>query len=161
MPLEFILHPFAAAFTSLLIGTIWYHPKVFGTVWMKESGMTEEKIKQASPLKKYGLALLCAFFIAFILQFLSIHQTGAISMIGGDTENALPSFSAFMTDYGTAFRTFKHGVAHGAMAGLLFATPIICSNALFEDKSFKHALINAGYWIVTCAIMGGIVCAWV
>ena len=161
MDSSFLLHLFVAAFSSLLIGFIWYHPKVFGTAWMKASGMTEEKIKNSNPAKIYGLALLCAFFVAFVLQFLTIHQTGVVSLIGGDPSSALPSFEAFMADYGANFRTFKHGALHGFMAGLFFALPIIATNALFEQKSAKHAFINGGYWIVTCMVMGGIVCAWV
>lgn len=81
-------------------------------------------------------------------------------MVGGDTEGALPSFQAFMDDYGNAFRTFKHGVIHGIIAGIFVALPIIGTNALFERKGAKYILINTGYWIVTLAIMGGIICAW-
>ena len=158
---DFFLHPLVASLASLVIGFIWYHPKVFGTAWMKATGMTEEKMKATNPAKTYGLALLCAFFVAFILQFLSIHQTGAFSLIDGNIETALPSYQAFMDDYGTVYRTFKHGAFHGTMAGVFFALPVICTNALFEQKSAKHAFINSGYWIVTCAVMGGIVCAWV
>ena len=82
-------------------------------------------------------------------------------MIGGDPATALPSYNAFMADYGTAFRTFKHGALHGTIAGLFIALPIIGTNALFERKSAKYIFINSGYWIVTLAIMGGIVCGWV
>jgi hypothetical protein len=31
---------------------------------------------------------------------------------------------------------------------------------MFEKKSVKYVAINAGYWIVTLAIMGGIICQW-
>lgn len=34
-----------AAFPTLIVGFIWYNPKVFGTIRMKESGMTEENMK--------------------------------------------------------------------------------------------------------------------
>ena len=37
-----------AALSILVIGFIWYHPKVFGTIWMKEIGMTEEKAKKGN-----------------------------------------------------------------------------------------------------------------
>ncbi len=149
-----------AAISALVVGAVWYNPKVFGTAWMQAAGMTEEKMKGANMGKIFGLALLFAFFLAFALQFLTIHQTGAISMVGGDVENALPSFHAFMDDYGTAFRTFKHGVLHGVIAGIFIALPILGTNALFERKSGKYILINAGYWIVTLGLMGGIICAW-
>ncbi|MCH4552151.1 MULTISPECIES: DUF1761 domain-containing protein [Aestuariibaculum] len=149
-----------AAFSALLVGFIWYHPKVFGTAWMQAADMTEEKMQGANMGKIFGLALLFSFFLAFALQFLTIHQSGAVSMVGGDVENALPSFHAFMEDYGTAFRTFKHGVLHGVIAGIFIAMPILGINALFERRSGKYILIHTGYWIVTLALMGGIVCAW-
>ena len=34
MEMNFI-SPVVAAFTTLLVGFVWYHPKVFGTAWMK------------------------------------------------------------------------------------------------------------------------------
>lgn len=94
------------------------------------------------------------------MQFLTIHQTGAMGMVGGDVENALPSYAAFMADYGNVFRTFKHGALHGTIAGIFIALPIIGTNALVERKSAKYIFINAGYWVVTLAIMGAIVCGW-
>ena len=79
-------------------------------------------------------------------------------MIGGNVDTAQPSYEAFMADYGGAFRTFKHGALHGTMAGVLIALPIIGTNALFDRKSAKYIFINAGYWIVTLAVMGAILC---
>jgi len=150
----------AAAVSALVMGFIWYNPKIFGTAWMQAAEMTEDKMKGAQMGKIFALALFFSFLLAFALQFITIHQTGALGMIGGNIEEAKPSFQAFMDDYGDAFRTFKHGVLHGAIAGIFIALPIIGITVLFERKGAKYILINAGYWIVTLAIMGGIVCAW-
>lgn len=148
-----------AALSTLPVGFIWYNPKVFGTIWMKETGMTEEKAKGANMVKVFGLTIIFAFFMAFILQMLVIHQFGALGMTGGDPTLAKPSYTAFMADYGDAFRTFKHGMLHGFMTGLLFALPMIGINSQFERKSWKYILITGGYWVVCCTIMGGIICA--
>lgn len=150
----------AAAASSLFVGFIWYSPKVFGIAWMRAAGMTEDKMKSGNMALIFGLSLLFAFFISFELQFLTIHQTGALGMVGGDLTNALPSYEAFMSDYGNAFRTFKHGALHGFMAGLFFAFPIMAINAMFERKSWKYILINSGYWLVCLTIIGAIVCGW-
>jgi len=91
---------------------------------------------------------------------MSIHQTGALSLIGGDSSTALPSYAAFMADYGDSYRTFKHGALHGTMIGLLIGLPILATQALFERKSVKYVAINAGYWIITLALMGGVICQW-
>jgi hypothetical protein len=149
-----------AAFSTLVVGFIWYNPKVFGTIWMKESGMTEEKMKGGNMLMIFVVSFIYAFFISFVLQYLTIHQTGALGMVGGDATIAKPSYAAFMTDYGMAFRTFKHGALHGFMAGLFLALPVIGTNALYERRSFKYTLVTGGFWIVCFMIMGGIICAW-
>ena len=151
----------AAAISALVVGFVWYNPKVFGNAWMQAADMSEEKIKGGNMAKIFGLVFFFAILLAFSLQFLTIHQTGALGMIGGDPATALPSYEAFMADYGSSFRTFKHGALHGTIAGLFIALPIIGTNALFERKSAKYIFINSGYWIVTLAIMGGIVCGWV
>jgi hypothetical protein len=148
-----------SALSTLVVGFIWYHPKVFGTIWMNEAGITEEQMKGSNMILIFGMSILYAFLISFILQFLVIHQSGAMGMIGGDPTKALPSFQAFMADYGTAFRTFKHGALHGFMTGLFFALPVIGVGALYERRSWKYILIAGGYWVITCMIMGGIICA--
>jgi hypothetical protein len=84
-------------------------------------------------------------------------------MIGGPDfiDSAKPSYAAFMADYGTVLRTFKHGALHGFMSGLFLAFPLIAINGLFERKSWKYIFIHAGYWTVSMTIMGAIVCGWV
>ena len=151
---------FVAALSTLVVGFVWYNPKVFGTIWMKESGLTEENMKAGNMLLIFGLSLLYAFFISLILQMLTIHQFGALGMVGGDPTIAKPSYNAFMADYGLAFRSFKHGALHGFMTGLFLALPLIGTNALYERRSFKYTLVTGGFWIVCFMIMGGIICAW-
>ena len=152
-----------AMLVNLVIGFIWYNPKVFGTIWMRESGMTEEKAKQGNMLKIFGLTLVYSFMMAFMMSAITIHQMGATGMIGGPDfiATAKPSYAAFMADYGTAFRTYKHGALHGFMAGLFLALPITAVTGLFEQKSWKYMGIHAGYWIVCMTVMGAIVCRWV
>ncbi|MFD1616213.1 DUF1761 domain-containing protein [Gelatiniphilus marinus] len=157
MPINPIAIPIAAV-AALVVGFIWYNPKVFGNAWMQASGMTEEKIKGGNMAKIFGLALFFAALLAVQLMQMTNHQWGAFGMVGGDPTTALPSFKAFMADYGTAYRTFKHGAFHGTLAGIFVALPIIGTNALFERKGAKYIFINAGYWIVTLGIMGGILC---
>jgi hypothetical protein len=151
-----------AAFTSFVVGFIWYNPKVFGTIWMRETGMTEEKARQSSMLKVFGLTFIFSFLLAFIMPTFVIHQMGALGMVGGPSEvaKAMPSYFAFLADYGNVFRTYQHGALHGSMIGLFVALPVIATNCLFEQKSFKYAAITSGYWIVVMTIMGAIICGW-
>ena len=150
-----------AAIVPLITGFIWYHPKVFGTIWMRETGLTTEVLRTGNMLKIFGVTYIFSVMITVVLMSLTIHQSGALGMIGGPPmlESAKPSFAAFMADYGTAYRTFKHGSLHGFISGLFFALPIIGINGLFERKSWKYIFIHAGFWIITLTLMGGIVCA--
>jgi hypothetical protein len=153
---------FVSAITTLLVGFVWYGP-LFGKAWMKETGLTEEDLKKGSMVKIFGLTYIFSVMIAMIMQILTIHQFGALGMVGGPelVDTAQPSYAAFMADYGTAFRTYKHGALHGFMSGLFLAFPLIAINGLFERKSWKYILIHSGYWKVVMTIMGAIVCGWV
>ncbi|MFP9099852.1 DUF1761 domain-containing protein [Flavobacterium sp. RHBU_24] len=160
-----LVNPWAflvATLVVLPVGFIWYNPKVFGTIWMREAGVSPDAPKTANMFKIFGLTLLFALMANMVLQTIVIHQMGAFSMVGGGmlVDSAKPSYAAFMADYGHAYRTFKHGMLHGFMAGLFLALPIIGTNSLFEMKSAKYIWINAGYWIVCFTLMGGILCAW-
>ena len=149
-----------AAASTLVVGFIWYNPKVFGNIWMKEAGLSLNNLKEANMIKTLVVSFIYAFFVAFVIQMLTIHQFGAIGMVGGDPTIAKASYNEFMADYGNAFRTFKHGALHGFMTGLFMALPIIGTGALYEQRSFKYTLIAGGFWVVSCMLMGGIICGW-
>lgn len=151
----------AAALSTLVVGFIWYNPKVFGTIWMQEAGMTEEKLKGINMALIFVMSVVYALLMTLILTPLVVHQFGAYGLINGNIAAAKPSYNAFMADYATVFRTFQHGMLHGFLTGLLFALPIIGTNALYERKGWRYTLINGGFWIVCLTIMGGILCAWV
>jgi len=151
-----------AALVPLVMGFIWYNPKVFGTAWMNTAGLTEEKLKGANMPVIFGLTFVLSFLLAITLHMSVIHQWGFFSMLdpgkvaeGGE---AAEFFKEGMSKFGNTFRTFKHGALHGMLNGIFFILPIIAINAMFERKGFKYIAINAGYWIVSLAIMGGIIC---
>ena len=152
---------FAAALVPMVTGFIWYNPKVMGTVWMNASGMTEEKMKGANMGLIFGLSYVLSLLLAFGLSGIVIHQFGVFSLVGGDAALfSSGTAAAFMGEYGEHFRTFKHGVLHGVIAGIAIALPILGTNALFERKGFKYIAVNVGYWIITMGLMGGVLCQW-
>jgi len=161
------MNPIVIALSALIpitIGFIYYHPKTFGNVWMKSSGLTEESLKQGNfPL----ILLLCYLFSLFLSMALTgivIHQNHLYSVLMNEPGlkeegSALFNYVAdFMAKYGQNFRTFKHGAFHGALTGIFFALPVIGINALFERKNWKYTAIHVGYWTVTLALMGGVIC---
>jgi len=60
-----MLASFVAALVPMIIGFIWFNPKVFGNAWMKASGMTMEKAEQANMPKILILSFIFAFLVAF------------------------------------------------------------------------------------------------
>lgn len=147
-----------AALSSFVVGFIWYNPKVFGTIWMTEIGMTEEKAKQGNMVKIFGLTFVFALIFAFMMNTITIHQIGALQLAGGNENDK--AFLAYMQVHGEMFRTFKHGALHGFIAGLFLALPIVGTNALFEQKSWKYIFVTSGYWVVVMTVMGAIICGW-
>lgn len=149
---------FVAALSTFLVGFIWYNPKVFGTIWMQETGMTDEKAKNGNMAKIFGLTLIYSILIAFMMPQFVIHQVGVLQVVNGDETNE--AFIEFMKIVGDNHRSFGHGALHGFILGLLFILPITAINGLFEQKSWKYMLVTGGYWIVSLTIMGAIICGW-
>jgi uncharacterized protein DUF1761 len=148
-----------AALIPMLIGFIWYNPKTFGNAWMKAADMTEDKINSGKMGVIFGVSYIFSILIASALMGFVIHQMGVFSLVGGNAELLQTgTAAAFMAEYGNEFRTFKHGLLHGVIAGFTIALPILGINALFERKGFKYIAVNAGYWIVTLGLMGGVIC---
>jgi hypothetical protein len=161
-----ILIVLASAFIPLFVGFIYYNPKVLGTVWMKATGLTEEKMKGANMLVIFGVSLLLSFLMSMFLFGLVVHQTDIYSLLinekgfGEEGSAVMNTIKDLMDAYGNNFRTFKHGALHGALVGFFIIFPMITTNAMFERKSFKYSLINSGYWIISLALMGGTLSQW-
>jgi hypothetical protein len=120
-----------SALSTFLIGGIWYSPVAFGKAWMKENGLSEEELKQGNMAKIFGLA--------FVLGLIS--AVNLAMFLGGEAD--------FMT-----------GAFYGFLAGFGWVATFIGTHYLFERKSFKLFLINAGYSIVALTVMGLIIGAW-
>jgi hypothetical protein len=159
--------PFLTALIPLVIGMIWYNKNVFGTAWMNATGMTEEKAKGANMLLIFIMTYVFSLFASFVLIGMTIHQIHLFSILSEETgfrekdpnSPAIADMLSFMQKYGNNFRTFKHGAFHGALAGILLALPVTAINSMFERRGFKYIAINAGYWIVCLALMGGVICS--
>jgi hypothetical protein len=154
----------SAALVPLIMGFIYYNPKTLGNKWMEAAGLTEEKMKNANMAVVFGVTFLLSLILAVFMQLIVIHQVHVQSLLShqADFKNTNSESSLILKKinelYSTSYRTFKHGVLHGVIAGFMFAMPILTINALFERKGFKYIAINAGYWILTLGLMGGIIC---
>jgi len=116
-----------AAVVSFVLGWLWYSPFLFGKIWLEEMKMKEEDCKSKNKVIALGGTFLLTLVAAFILSsFVEIAGAeGAIS-----------------------------GAIIGILAGAGFVATSIATHYLFEPKSMKLFLINAGHYTACYAAMG-------
>lgn len=162
MPTNFYLF-FVAGLIPLIVGFVYYHPKLAGTAWMRVNQFTEDNLKGGNMALIMGMAYLLSVILSFFFSSVVIHQGALFSLLYPDIlemgSEAQTTFNEFMTTYGDRHRTFGHGVAHGIMATLFFAFPVIAIISIFERRSWKYVLIHVGYWAITLALVGGLLSA--
>jgi hypothetical protein len=156
---------FGTALIPMLMGFLWYNNSFgFGKLWMAENGTTEEELnRNFNPIKVFGFAYFFGVLLAGALVQMVIHQSAFASMMVGTTfEDATSetgkAFKFIMDTYGQNYRTFKHGAFHGLFGGIFMSLPLVGITALFERRSWKYIFMHVGYWMVTMALMGGIIC---
>jgi hypothetical protein len=110
------------------------------------------------------------FFLVFIFSFLIglaiisivIHQGHVYSILvktpgfgvpGSPVQTMLENLCA------TTGKTFAHSstVSFTACCSRFLRVSLIGINALFERRGFKYIFIHSGYWLVTIALMGGVI----
>lgn len=151
-----------AALVPMIVGMVWYNPKVFGNAWMQAAGMTEEKIKGANMPVIYGISLVMAFLFGLAYKVFADHGTMFDALFRPIAEHGagIDVAGAFGTElkdhvdaYVARYSSWTHGLAHSVILSIIVILPIIVTNALFERKSFKYMMMNFGYWAVTLALM--------
>jgi uncharacterized protein YneF (UPF0154 family) len=120
-----------AALSAFIIGGLWYSPLLFANVWMREARISEETIKQANMVKIFGLSFILSLIISFNLA----------AFLGPDSD-------------------LIWGITAGALAGVGWVATSLGIIYLFERKSLKLFLINAGYLAISFIISGAIIGAW-
>jgi len=135
-----------AGLVPTILGALYYGP-IFGKIWMDSLGYTEEDFKGRNEALIYGSALVLAMLIS-----MSIKMTN--ELVHKDVNSAGELVFS-------SFHTFGHGALHGAMLAITLVVPVFLSLSLFQKNSGKNMLLNAAFWIICFAIMGGILDAWV
>lgn len=121
-----------AAVSSFILGGLWYSPMLFGKAWMKENGFTDKDLKKHSSLRKFGTSLILSLIMALNL-------------------------AAFLGDSKT---DLTWGITAGSLAGIGWVATSIGIIGVFENKSWRYIMINAGYTIITFIAMGAIIGSW-
>lgn len=120
-----------AALSTFIIGGVWYSPMAFGKAWMKENGFSDEDLKNGNMTKIFGLSFVLGLVASINLAM----------FLGSDID-------------------IVSGAFYGFLAGFGWVATFIGTHYLFERRSFKLFLINAGYSIIALTTMGLIIGAW-
>ncbi len=123
-----------ATISTFLLGGLWYSPLMFLKPWMKELGLKEEDCKKEGR-GNMGTILGISFLLELIMAF---------------------NLAAFIGPRAS----LSFGLFAGAAAGFGWVALAFGVTYLFEQKSLRFFLINAGYHGVAFTIMGAILGAW-
>lgn len=127
-----VLAVIVAAMSAFVVGGLWYSPLLCGAAWMRANNFTEEQVNGFKKGRMFGWSIPLFLIMAMNLAiFLADEQTDWV-----------------------------WGLTAGALAGVGWVAAAVAVVALFENKSWTYIFINAGYNIVTFALMGLIIGAW-
>ena len=117
-----------AAVVSALLGFVWYHPRAFGSSWMRLSGISPEAVE---------------------LGRRRMHRNAALALLAG----AVAALVLRAFEIGLGVYDVRGAVQVGFFAWLGFVAPALLGVVLWEQKPFFLYVINAGYWLVSLLAM--------
>ncbi|MBO0748940.1 MAG: DUF1761 domain-containing protein [Porphyrobacter sp.] len=110
-----------------VVGALWYGV-LFGKVWQREVGLSNEQLKS-------GANMPLIFGLCFLLEFIVVLTLGHMFAFLG----SVPDHAKMMIAIGF---------------GLAIMTPATGINYLYQRKSLKLFLIDAGHFVVGMAAVG-------
>ena len=120
-----------AAVASMVLGFVYYHPRVLGTRWMALMGKSMADVGSAG--MSYALTAVGALVAAFVVaQF--IHWSDSYTLAEG----------AFI----------------GAVGWLGFTAAATAADYVFSGRPWPLWSIQNGYQVLSFALMGAIIGAW-
>lgn len=115
-----------AGIANVVLGMIWYHPKVFGNAWMMAGNIQpSESAKKKMPISVF-VAFLAAMLVAYVMNHFGI-AWGVFDWIGA--------------------------VELGFWCWVGFTAPVLLGSVLWEGKPVKYYAIVSGYWLVSFMVM--------
>ncbi len=127
-----ILGVILSAVASIVIGGAWYSPFLFGPMWMRETGLTEQRMKnmRTTPAQAMSFAVVLGLLFALLMNIL-------FTWIG--------------------VRTIAQGALLAAACSLTFYVVPMLIHAVFEDSSKKVWVIYASHELLLAIVTGAIV----
>jgi hypothetical protein len=124
-----------AAISSMIVGSLWYMPALFGKAWMHMTGVKRgRKMTAGEGLWTYGTVFIASLFTAFVLA----HVTFLANYFFGNSYLQDALATAFWLWLGfTAARLYVHDT--------------------FEMRRKKLMLLNASHELVTVLVMAVVI----
>ena len=131
MPQINYLAVLAAAICTFLVGGLWYSPVLFGKLWQRETGLSDQQLANSNMVRIFGTALVLSLVAAVV-------------------------FALFLGPR----PSMPLGLGAGFSAGLCWVASSIGINYLFARRSFKLFLIDGGYHTVQFTMIGLVLALW-
>ena len=128
----------AAAVATMILGFLWYSPLLFAKPWTLAMGYDPNDKAKMDEMRKgagklYGITFVASLISAFVLA----------KIIDVTTVNAA-----------------LYGMKIGFAVWLGFVTTVQLTSTLFKRRPIKLYLIDTGYQLVCCLLMGAILAKW-
>lgn len=122
-----------AALSSLVVGSVWYTPAVFGKQWMELVKLDKKKAE------KDGLrAIVIAAVLALVTAYVLAHVT-------------------FLSNYFFQNSYLQDSLTTAFWVWLGFTAARLVTHDTFEGRRQKLSLLNMGHELVTLLVMGLII----
>lgn len=121
-----------AALSSLIVGTVWYLPAVFGRRFQALTGVDPNKPKR--PIVTYALTFVGSFFTAYVLAYVTFL-----------------TYEYFHSDILT------RALLTAFFLWLGFTAARLLIHDLFEQRTLRVYLITIGHELVTVLVMAVII----
>lgn len=122
-----------ATFSTMVVGSVWYTPKVFGSTWMRLAGLKQKE------LEKNGMAPI---FITLVVSFITAYVLAHVTFLSNKFFGNSFLYDALMTSF---------------WMWLGFVAARIITHDSFEGRRKQLTFLNVTHELVTFLVMGLII----
>ncbi len=123
-----ILQILAAGLVPFIVGSLWYHPRIFGTRWMSLKKVTPEMAERSSRLALHSTAVMLFLGIVSSFVFWQVFTALEVDSFSGALFTAISIWLGFMV-------------------------PATLNRILWDHMGVSLYLIETGQWFVSLVIM--------
>jgi hypothetical protein len=120
---------FAAAIAHFILGWIWHHPKVLGTLWMQLSGVKEKECNKNDLPRNLIITFISSLITAGVFQYL-FHLTNT--------------------------STLEEAIKLASIIWFGFNASILVGMVLWDNKKLGFYGLTISYWLASFLLIGAI-----